>query len=77
MGLLIGKQFDGTAEGNIDAALIKSMKKAGIHIPIFAYICAIPHAVYAVSFRTARSITPIRKLYHKKMNKKLGCNYND
>ncbi len=77
MGLLIGKKFDGTAEGNIDAALVKTMKARGIAIPPAAYIKAIPVAIRSVAFRTARSIRPIRKWYHKRMNKKLGCNYKD
>ena len=77
MGLLLGKRFDGSAEGNIDAVLIKNMKKAGIHIPIGAYLKSVPHAIRSLAYKYARKIKPIRKWYHKKMNEELGCNYQD
>ena len=77
IGLLIGNSFKGTAEGNIDASLVKSMKISGIKISLFAYIKAFPVVIYSIAFRIARKIRPIRKWYHKKMSKKLGCNYKD
>lgn len=76
-GLLIGKQFDGTAEGDIDRVLIRDMKKKGIHIPISAYFHAVPTAFKSLTFRAARSIKPVRKWYHKRMHDKLGFNYVD
>lgn len=77
IGLLIGKSFDGTAEGNIDASLVKNMKSSGTKIPILAYLYAVPVFIHSFAFRIARKIKPIRKWYHKRMNKKLGCNYAD
>ncbi len=77
VGFLMGKSIDGTPEGGADAALVKAMRKAGVKIPLSAYFYQIPVAVRSVVFRIARSIKPIRKWYHRKMNKKLGCNYVD
>ncbi|MCQ2455366.1 MAG: hypothetical protein MJ090_04435 [Clostridia bacterium] len=77
MALLIGKKFDGTVEGNLDAILVKDIKKSGRKIPFSAYIKAIPVAFKAFAYRVARKIKPIRKWYHKKMHDELGCNYND
>ena len=77
MGYLIGRQLDGTPEGNTDAALIKAMKQRGISVPISAYVYAVPVAFRSIAYRVARSIKPIRKWYHRKMNKELGCNYVD
>lgn len=78
MGLLLGKRFDGSAEGNIDAVLIKNMKKSGIHIPVSAYIYSFPHALRSLAYKYARRVKPIRKWYHKKMSEELGgCNYQD
>lgn len=77
MGLLLGKRFDGSCEGNIDAVLIKNMKKVGISIPLSAYFFSIPHVAKSIAYKYARRIKPIRKWYHKKMSKELGCNYQD
>lgn len=77
IGLLIGKSFDGTAEGNIDASLVENMRSSGTRIPILAYFYAVPVFIHSCAFRIARNIKPIRKWYHKRMNKKLGCNYVD
>lgn len=77
LGLLMGKKYDGTAEGNVDASLVKEMRHRGIKIPISAYFHAVPVVLRSIAFKTARSIKPIRRWYHKKMNEKLGCNYND
>ena len=77
MALLIGKKFDGTAEGNIDAQLIKNIKQSGYHISASAYIKAIPIIIKSLVYKYSRKIKPIRRWYHKKMNKELGCNYKD
>lgn len=58
-------------------AFLPCAKARGIAIPPTAYIRAIPVAIRSIAFRSARSIRPIRKWYHKRMNKKLGCNYKD
>ncbi len=77
IGALIGKSFDGTAEGNIDAVLIRDMKKQKINIPISAYFYAFPIALKSIAYKYARKIKPLRKLHHKRMHNELGCNYND
>ena len=77
IGFLIGKLFDGSTEGNIDGALIKRMKFSGKRIPLTAYFFAIPVIIKSILYRIARRIKPVRKWYHKRMHKKLGCNYVD
>lgn len=77
IGFLIGKSFDGSTEGNIVGALIKRMKFSGKRIPLTAYFFAIPVIIKSILYRIARRIKPVRKWYHKRMHKKLGCNYVD
>lgn len=77
IGFLIGKSIDGSPEGNADKALIKDMKKYHKHISVISYLIAIPYLIKSLAYRCAKKIKPIKRLYHKYMNKKLGCNYND
>ncbi len=77
MAFVLSKSKDGTVEALYFEEIVKKMKENKIKIPLASYFVAIPLTIKFVAINTARKSKFLKKLHHKRMNKKSGIKYND
>ncbi len=77
MAFVLSKSKDGTVEALYFAEIVKKMKENNIKIPFASYFVAVPLTIKFVTINTARKSKFLKRLHHKRMNKKSGIKYND
>lgn len=77
MAFVLSKSLDGTVEAKYFSEIVEKMSENHCHIPILSYLLAVPLGCKFIAINLARRCKPLKKWWHRRMNKKQGIIYND